>query len=95
MAWYDKYIVRVPGVVGGEPIIKGTRISVLAVVEYREIYDSLSRVARVFPDVPPECLEAALAYYKDHVEEIEGYRREHDLADDDIESTPNVFHLKT
>jgi uncharacterized protein (DUF433 family) len=91
MAWYDQFIEKVPGVIGGEPVLKKTRISVLAVVEYYELYGSLPKVIEVFPEVPQEHLEAALAYYRDHQTEIERYRREDAQSDSETESISDLY----
>lgn len=67
------HIVRVPGVVGGEPVIAGTRVPVRSVVLYFRIYGSMDELHLTFPHVPVAELEEALAYYDAHQEEIEQY----------------------
>lgn len=68
-----RYIESKPGVVGGEPVIKGTRVSVRTIVlawrrgiapeEMPEHYPTV-RLAQVFE---------ALSYYSDNQEEINRY----------------------
>ena len=68
-----RYIESKPGVVGGEPVIKGTRVSVRTIVlawrrgvapeEMPEHYPTV-RLAEVFE---------ALSYYSDNQEEINRY----------------------
>lgn len=93
MPWYDKHIERVPGIIGGKPIIRGTRISVLAVVEYMELYGSVSAIVEALPDLSEESVRAALAYFQDHTHEIEQYRLQEEESDTDTEDMPDVFHL--
>jgi uncharacterized protein (DUF433 family) len=76
------HIVRVPGVVGGEPTIKGTRVSVQAIVEYYRMYKDIERIHKALPHVSTAMIKEALAYYEANGEEIDGYIAE-DAAEDD------------
>jgi uncharacterized protein (DUF433 family) len=64
-------IVRVPGVVGGEPVIKGTRVSVAAVVQYHRMYRDVERIREALPHLGREAIEEALAFYDAHRAEID------------------------
>ena len=64
-------IVRVPGVVGGEPVIKGTRVSVAAIVQYYRIYQDVARIRQAIPHLSTTAIEEALAFYGAHPEEID------------------------
>lgn len=59
------------GVVGGEPVIVGTRVSVRAIVEYDHLYHAAERTLRAVPHLTPEQIQDALGYYQDHSGEIE------------------------
>jgi uncharacterized protein (DUF433 family) len=52
-----KYIERVPGVVGGEPKIKGTRVPVWIIVNYVRLGGSLDQFAGAYPHVSREAAE--------------------------------------
>ncbi|HEY3080535.1 MAG TPA: DUF433 domain-containing protein [Chloroflexota bacterium] len=74
-------IVRNPRVHGGEPVIRGTRVPVRSVVlsledDYR---DDLPALARAY-GVGVEVVEAALAYYRAHRDEIERIIAERERA---------------
>ncbi|MDA0747650.1 MAG: DUF433 domain-containing protein [bacterium] len=71
-------IVRVEGVCGGQPVVRGTRTSVLSIINYLEVYGDKSAILRALPHLSPEDIEAALMYYRQHTDEIEQYRREED-----------------
>lgn len=74
---------------GGEPIIKGTRISVRDIVEYMRLYNAVDEVLQALPDLTAEDVEAALEYYRERPEEIEKFMQEHD--DEDLQGIPNVY----
>jgi len=64
-------VVRVPGVHGGEPVIRGTRVPVRSiVVAYDQHGGDLERVGEAYL-VGREAIEAALAYYEAHRGEID------------------------
>jgi len=66
-----RWITRKRGVCGGEPIVRGTRLSVRAIVScYREGM-SIEEILDGYPGLLPAQLHEALAYYYDHKEEIE------------------------
>lgn len=73
-----QYIERVPGVVGGEPIIKGTGVSVRSIVILYSQYGSVARVLRAYPHVTRAAAEDALAYYDANREEIDRYIEENE-----------------
>jgi uncharacterized protein (DUF433 family) len=82
-------ITRDERICGGEPIIRGSRITVRDIVEYMEIYQSKESILEALPHLILEDIEAALAYYNQHREEIERYRQEEEESENwDL---PNVF----
>lgn len=55
-----------PDVMGGKPVIKGTRVPVDLLV--RECaHGSPEQVAALFPNIAPDDVRAALAYAADHL----------------------------
>lgn len=68
---YHDRIVRIPGLVGGKPVIKGTRIPVDMILE-RLMYDlDLKTLFEDYPDLTEEDIKACLAYAKGLIEEEE------------------------
>jgi type III restriction enzyme len=66
-----EYIDQVPGVVGGDPKIKGTRVPIWAVVAYWRLYGTVSGVLAAYPHISREAVEEALAYYESHRKDID------------------------
>jgi len=67
------YIESVPAVLGGEPVIKGTRTPVRAIVERWKFGESVEETARNLPHLRLAQIFDALGYYDDHRVEIENY----------------------
>ncbi|MEA3346026.1 MAG: DUF433 domain-containing protein [Chloroflexota bacterium] len=67
------HIERVSTILGGEPVIKGTRTSVRAIVEHWQFGDSPQEIARQLPHLRLAQIFDALSYYDDHRQEIERY----------------------
>jgi uncharacterized protein (DUF433 family) len=68
---YQERIVRIPGLVGGKPVIKGTRIPVDMILE-RLTYDlDLKTLFEDYPDLTEEDIKACLAFARELVEEEE------------------------
>ena len=66
-------IVRIPGLVGGKPVIKGTRIPVDLILE-RLAYDlNLKTLFEDYPDLTEEDIKACIAYAKELVEDEEAF----------------------
>jgi uncharacterized protein (DUF433 family) len=61
MSW-QPYIERKPGVMGGKPVIKGTRITVQLVLERLGDGWSDAQIIAAFPHLKPEHIRAAQAY---------------------------------
>lgn len=57
----ESRITRNKGICSGEPIIRGTRITVRDIVEYMKIYNSKERILKALPHLTPEDIKAALA----------------------------------
>jgi uncharacterized protein (DUF433 family) len=67
------YIVRVEEILGGEPIIRGTRTPVRAVVECWRFGDTPEEIVRKLPHLRLAQVFGALSYYDDHRAEIDAY----------------------
>ncbi len=65
------HIIRNNKILGGEPIIKGTRTPVRAIVEHWKFGDSPEEIVRKMPHLRLAQVFDALSYYDDHREEIE------------------------
>ena len=64
-------IVRIPGLVGGKPVVAGTRIPVRLVLEYLAEEPDIKILFAAFPRLTLEDVKACLDYAKDLVEEEE------------------------
>jgi len=67
-----RYIVRVPGVRAGNPIVENTRIAVhdvIGLLQNGETIDTLA--ASSFPQLSRSQIYECLAYYEDHRGEID------------------------
>ncbi|MDP2627646.1 MAG: DUF433 domain-containing protein [Candidatus Rokubacteria bacterium] len=67
-----RYIVRTPGVRGGNARVEGTRVAVhdvIGLLQTGETVDSL--IARCSPDLTRAQVYECLAYYEDHRGEID------------------------
>ena len=67
------YIERQANVLNGEPVIKGTRTPVRAIVEHWKFGDLPDEIARKLPHLRLAHIFDALSYYDDHRDEIERY----------------------
>lgn len=67
-----RYIESKPGV-GGEPVIKGTRVSVRTIVLTWRRGIPPEEIPAAFPHVTLAQVFEALSYYSDHQEEINSY----------------------
>ena len=63
-------IVQVPGIHGGEPVVRGTRVPVRSIVIAYERDGDINHVARSFT-LNPQQVAAALTYYQQHTDEID------------------------
>ena len=59
---FQDYITVTPGVRSGKPCIKGTRITVVDVLDYMAGGMSESEILADFPDLQPVPLKAVLAF---------------------------------
>lgn len=62
----DPYVHEVPGVCGGYPVIRNTRISVRLVVEFHRDGVTVEAMHEMWPHVSKERIQGALDYYAQH-----------------------------
>ena len=79
------YIVRDPTILGAEPIIKGTRTPVRAVVENWRLGLSPEEIVVHLPHLTLAQVFDALSYYSDYQEEIDAFIEENKIP-------PNLGH---
>ena len=68
-------IVRNPRVLGGEPIVRGTRIPVRSIVLASREYGGPEEARDAYPQLTPADVHDALAFYDAHRAEIDRYIR--------------------
>lgn len=79
-----RYIVIDDTILGGEPIIKGTRTPVRAIVENWRLGVPPEEIPQRLPHLTLAQVFDALSYYSDHQEEINGYIERNRIAEDEI-----------
>lgn len=74
------YIIKDTSILGGEPIVKGTRTSVRAIAEWWKFGSSPEEIKENLPHLSLSQIFDALSYYDDHREEIEKYILENRIS---------------
>jgi uncharacterized protein (DUF433 family) len=64
-------ITKSPDICGGDACIRGTRIPIWLLVEWRRLGQTDAAILQGYPDLAPADLEAAWEYAAAHPEEIE------------------------
>ena len=77
------YIVQTPGICGGRPAIKGTRITVADIAFRHRRGEGVDEMLEAWPHLTPAQVHDALSYYYDHQAQIDA---EVDRALDDAYS---------
>jgi uncharacterized protein (DUF433 family) len=70
---YHDRVVSIPGVVGGKPVIKGTRIPVALILERLEEDTDTKLLFEDYPQLTQEDIKACLWYAKELVQGEEIY----------------------
>ncbi len=65
------HVVRVPGVLGGQPIVDGFRVSVASVARFLNSGTSPEEIIATYPHVGAAAIYDAISYYLDHRTEID------------------------
>jgi len=79
------YIVRDDRILSGEPIIKGTRTPVRAIVETWRMGVAPEEIPKGLPHLTLAQVFSALTYYSDHQEEINNYIERNRIPDELID----------
>ncbi|MEO0375162.1 MAG: DUF433 domain-containing protein [Cyanobacteria bacterium P01_A01_bin.17] len=85
------YVVRDDEILHGEPVIRGTRTPVRAIVETWRIGTAPEEIPTGMPHLTLGQVFGALTYYSDHQDEINQYIEENRIPDELID--PLVKHL--
>lgn len=67
------YVVKDDEILGGEPIIRGTRTPVKAIVEIWRVWVAVEEIPNGVPHLSLGQVFGALTYYSDHQDEINRY----------------------
>ena len=59
---YNELIVRDPGIVGGQAVFKGTRVTLNTVLSSLAEGDTASQILEAFPTLTEEHVRAAIAF---------------------------------
>jgi uncharacterized protein (DUF433 family) len=59
---FDDRIVRDPQICGGEPVIRGTRVTLRTVLASLAAGDSVEEILADFPDLKPADIQSAIAF---------------------------------
>ncbi len=73
------HIVRVPGIAGGEPILKGTRVPVRVIALHYKSAATMEEILEAHPHLSAAAVYDAISYYLDHQAEIEALIEENQL----------------
>ena len=79
------YIIKDEQILGGEPIIKGTRTPVRAIVESWRLGVAAEAIPQALPHLNLAQVFDALSYYSDHQQEINEYIERNRMPEDLLE----------
>lgn len=83
------HITQTPGVCGGQPVVRGTRIPVKALVGYYRMNYKETEILAGFPDLTAAQFYDALSYYYDRQAEIDA-----DVEADELSELLQQFKLE-
>ncbi|HRI69945.1 MAG TPA: DUF433 domain-containing protein [Polyangium sp.] len=66
---YRQRIVREPGVCGGEPVLRGTRVTLRTVLASLSDGDGIDEIVRDYPTLTQDDVRAVIAFAADSVRE--------------------------
>lgn len=67
----DPHVTRRPDIAGGEPLVRGSRVPVRAIVERTQSGQTVEDILAALPHLTAADIHAALAYYYDHRTEMD------------------------
>lgn len=74
------HITRSPGILGGEPVVAGSRVAVRVIVQTAQHTATRNELYAAHATLAPAAIDEALAYYAHHRDEIDAYIRANDAA---------------
>ena len=80
--WGRSYILRTPGVLGGDACIRRTRVPVWLLIRHKQLGHSEADMLGEYPGLTQADLDAAWAYYRERTEEVEAVIAEQEREDD-------------
>jgi uncharacterized protein (DUF433 family) len=89
------YITRDPKISGGEPIIKGTRISVRLIAEFENSGKSVDDIVAMYPHLNHAQVHDSLSYYYDNKEEVDRFIEENTEEYESIKERALACHPAT
>lgn len=81
----SRYVIRDGEILGGEPVVRGTRTPVRAVVEMWRSGTPPEAIPDGLPHLTLAQVFDALSYYSDHREEINGYIERNRISEDEVD----------
>jgi len=76
-----KYVVRDPAILGGEPVVVGTRTPVRAIVELWRMGIAPEQIPNHLPHLTSGQVFDALSYFSDHSDEIMAHIEKNRIPD--------------
>lgn len=83
----SRYVSRNPQILGGEPIVIGTRTSIRAIVGLWRLGIPPEEIPTHFPHLTLAQVFDALSFYLDHQEEINQYIERNQIPNDLVHSS--------
>ena len=80
--WGGSFILKTPGVIGGDACIRRTRIPVWLLVRHKQLGHDEAAMLDDYPGLTRADLDAAWAYYRERTEEVENAIAEQEREDD-------------
>ena len=65
------HVTQHPGVVGGQPVVAGTRIPLATLIRAHQLGMDFDEILVQYPSLRPADLHAAFAYYFDHKDDMD------------------------
>lgn len=86
------YVVRVRGICGGKPVIKGTRIAVWLIAGWFKQGHTPQEIQQMYPHLTQAQIHDALSYYYDHQAEVEKDIRDNNPTEEELEKLRAEWH---
>lgn len=83
------HITKTPGICGGRPVVRGTRIPVKVLVNHHRMNEKVDDIIVGFPQLTVAQFYDALSYYYDHKPEIDA-----DIEADELPALLKQFNLE-